>query len=200
MLFTVVGTLKGGCEMAQITIKALDFIYPDACKASLKNINLEINQGEFVLICGKSGCGKTTLLRSLKNTVSPYGKKKGVIKLNDVEIEKISAGEEAKKIGFVFQQPGHQLVTNKVWHELAFGLENLGMRSEEIRLRVAEVADYFGLADKMQANVENLSGGQKQLLNIASIMAMQPEIVLLDDNCPASIRFQQTIYYQLYTK
>lgn len=167
--------------MAQITIENLTFTYPKAGEPTLKDIHVEIGKGEFVLVCGKSGCGKTTLLRNIKNSIAPIGDKTGKILFEGEEISKMNLREEAQKIGFVFQHPEHQIVTDKVWHELAFGLENLGVKSDEIKLRVAETADYFGFTDKLYSEVEKLSGGQKQLLNIASIMVMQPEVVILDE-------------------
>lgn len=167
--------------MAQITIENLTFTYPQAGTPTINNINIEIEAGEFVVVCGKSGSGKTTFLRCLKSSIAPFGEQTGKILFEGRESTEIPQWEEAKRIGFVFQQPQHQIVMDKVWHELAFGLENFGVKSDEIRLRVAENADYFGLTDKFYESVETLSGGQKQLLNIASIMVMQPEIVILDE-------------------
>lgn len=167
--------------MEQITIKNLTFTYPKAQNSAVVDVNIGISKGEFVVVCGKSGCGKTTLLRCIKNSIAPFGKKEGKILFEGRENTELSVKEEAGKIGFVFQQPEQQLVTDKVWHELAFGLENIGIGRDEMKRRVAETADYFGFSDKFYDTVEQLSGGQKQLLNIASVMVMQPEIIILDE-------------------
>ncbi len=167
--------------MALFEIKNLTFTYPEANTFALKEINLEINSGEFVLICGKSGCGKSTLLRQFKTVLTPYGKREGEIFFQGKPLSAHSAREQASKIGYVLQHPDHQIVTDKVWHELAFGVENLGLDQQSIRLRVAEMASFFGIQNWFLKSVEELSGGQKQLLNLASVMAMQPEVLVLDE-------------------
>lgn len=167
--------------MVQIKIENLTFSYPLCDKKVLENVNLEINSGEFVLICGKSGCGKTTLLRQLKGAVAPKGQKDGTIYFNGRNVDELSVRESAEKIGFVMQNPDNQIVTDKVWHELAFGLENFGLDDDKIRLRVAEMASYFGIANWFESNVNELSGGQKQLMNLASVMAMHPDVLILDE-------------------
>jgi len=168
--------------MAHFEIKDLSFSYPTAKgKESLHNVNLAIQKGEYVVLCGKSGSGKTTLLRQLKSVLAPHGKKTGEILFNGVSLEKVSHWDQSAKIGYVMQNPDDQIVTDKVWHELAFGLENLGCDQKTMRARVAEMACYFGIADWFHRDVANLSGGQKQLLNLASIMAMQPEVLILDE-------------------
>lgn len=167
--------------MAQIEIENLTFTYPDEENPAVENINLQINEGDFVLICGQSGCGKTTLLRNLKKSIKPFGKAQGNVKVLGRDVDELDAAFEAEKIGYIFQQPEHQIVTDKVWHELAFGLENLGKPNDRTKLSVAENANYFGFADKLYDDVEKLSGGQKQLLNIASVMTMQPDVLILDE-------------------
>ena len=167
--------------MALFEIENLTFTYPDAKKPALNNISLNIESGDFVLICGKSGCGKTTFIRHLKTVLRPYGKRSGVINYDGKPIEELTFKEQAKKIGYVFQSPDHQIVTDKVWHELAFGVENLGLDQKTIRLRVAEMASFFGISSWFEKNVDELSGGQKQILNLASVMAMQPDILILDE-------------------
>jgi len=134
-----------------------------------------------VVLCGKSGSGKTTLLRHLKPVLSPHGKRTGEILFNSMPLEQVSQKDQAAKIGYVMQNPDDQIVTDKVWHELAFGLESLGCDQKTMRARVAEMACYFGIQDWFHRDVANLSGGQKQLLNLASIMAMQPEVLILDE-------------------
>ena len=168
--------------MAHFEIKNLCFSYPTArgCE-SLKNVSLSIERGEYVVLCGKSGSGKTTLLRHLKPVLAPHGKRTGEILFGGVPMEQVSQHDQAAKIGYVMQNPDDQLVTDKVWHELAFGLESLGCDQKTMRSRVAEMACYFGIQDWFHRDVANLSGGQKQLLNLASIMAMQPEVLILDE-------------------
>ena len=168
--------------MAHFEIKDLNFTYPTAKgKKSLDGVNLSIGKGEYIVLCGKSGSGKTTLLRQLKPILAPHGKRSGEILFNATPIEKVSTRDQADKIGYVMQNPDDQIVTDKVWHELAFGLESLGCDQKTMRARVAEMACYFGIQDWFHRDVANLSGGQKQLLNLASIMAMQPEVLILDE-------------------
>ncbi|MBQ7769368.1 MAG: ATP-binding cassette domain-containing protein [Oscillospiraceae bacterium] len=168
--------------MAHFQIKDLSFSYPTAKgRKSLDGISLSIEKGEYIVLCGKSGCGKTTLLRQLKSVLAPHGKKNGEILFNGIPIEKVSQRDQSAKIGYVMQNPDDQIVTDKVWHELAFGLESLGCDQKTMRARVAEMACYFGIQDWFHRDVANLSGGQKQLLNLASIMAMQPEVLILDE-------------------
>ena len=167
--------------MEKIEIKDLTFTYPQHDKPALNNINLTINKGELVLICGRSGCGKSTLLRMIKPAVMPHGSLSGTVTADGVETEKLSQREQAEKIGFVFQNPDTQIVCDKVWHELAFGLESLGVGSGEIRIRVAETAAFFGIQNWFYKNITELSGGQKQLLNLASAMVMRPSVLILDE-------------------
>ena len=168
--------------MAHFEIKNLSFSYPTAKgKESLHDVSLTIHKGEYVVLCGKSGSGKTTLLRHLKSVLAPHGKKSGEILFNGTPMQQVSQRDQSAKIGYVMQNPDDQIVTDKVWHELAFGLESLGVDQKTMRARVSEMACYFGIADWFHRDVANLSGGQKQLLNLASIMAMQPEVLILDE-------------------
>ena len=167
--------------MALFEIKDLNFTYPDAGVPAIQKINFSIEQGEFMVICGKSGCGKTTLLRHFKTVMTPYGKREGEILFEGQPLEEISGRKQSAEIGYVLQSPDNQIVTDKVWHELAFGVENLGYDQQTIRLRVAEMASFFGIQNWFSKNVEELSGGQKQLLNLASVMAMQPKVLVLDE-------------------
>ena len=167
--------------MAHFDIENLTFSYPTGGKESLSGVNLSIEKGEYIVLCGKSGSGKTTLLRHFKSVLTPHGKRSGRILFNGKPLETISQREQAAKIGFVMQNPDDQIVTDKVWHELAFGLESLGCDQKTMRLRVAEMASYFGIQGWFHRDVASLSGGQKQLLNLASIMAMQPEVLILDE-------------------
>ncbi len=167
--------------MASLAIKDLSFTYPMQEIPALNHINLTVLPGEFLLLCGRSGCGKTTLMRQFKTALTPHGKREGEIFFNGMPLESLEGRAQADKIGYVMQNPDNQIVTDKVWHELSFGLESLGFDSKTIRLRVAEMASFFGIQEWFHRDVAELSGGQKQLLNLASVMAMQPEVLLLDE-------------------
>ncbi len=164
-----------------IEIQDLSFAYPREETRALDHIDLNIEEGEFIVLCGKSGCGKSTLLSHLKTPLTPHGKRKGQILFDGQNISEMENREQTQRIGFVLQNPDNQIVTDKVWHELAFGLESLGYSTPDIRIRVAEMASYFGIQDWFYKNVAELSGGQKQLLNLASIMAMHPDLLVLDE-------------------
>lgn len=168
--------------MAHFEIKNLNFSYPTMPdKLALEDINLSIEKGEYVTVFGKSGSGKTTLLKHLKSVLTPHGTTSGEVYFDNKLLSSIDLRDQSSKIGYVMQNPDNQIVTDKVWHELAFGLESLGYDQKTIRLRVAEMASYFGIQGWFNKNVSELSGGQKQLLNLASIMAMQPEVLILDE-------------------
>ena len=167
--------------MAILTLENLTFTYPNSATCALDNVSLSVESGEFVVLCGESGCGKSTLLRLLKKQLQPKGNKSGKVLYNGVEIENLDERTSVTSIGFVMQNPDNQIVTDKVWHELAFGLESLGEDSDEIRRRVAEISGFFGIGDWYHKKTCELSGGQKQLLNLASVMVMQPEILVLDE-------------------
>ena len=170
-------------------IEKFCFAYPDGNDESgktylpdaLRDTELHVRQGEFVVILGRSGCGKTTLLRQLKPSVAPVGKKKGQIFFDGEDIGGLDDESAASQIGFVWQDVDAQLVTDKVWHELAFGLESLGYDNGYVRRRVAEMGSFFGLGDIFHRKVMELSGGQKQLVNLASVMAMSPKVLVLDE-------------------
>ena len=165
----------------QFEIKELSFSYPGAEHPQLESVSLNIERGSYNVICGRSGSGKTTLLRHLKTVLTPYGERSGEILLDGAPLGEVSQREQAEKVGFVMQNPDDQIVTDKVWHELAFGLESLGCDQTVMRSRVAEMACYFGIQDWFHREVAVLSGGQKQLLNLASIMAMHPQVLILDE-------------------
>lgn len=167
--------------MEILSIKDLTFSYPNKENFALQNVNLSINSGDFVVVCGQSGSGKTTLLRMLKKEIAPHGEKQGAVFYKGEDAEKLDDKISAQKIGFVFQKPDQQIVTDKVWHELAFGLESLGYDSDYIRLRVGEMANYFGITSLFRKKTTELSGGQKQLMNLASVMAMSPDVIILDE-------------------
>ncbi|MDR2671204.1 MAG: energy-coupling factor ABC transporter ATP-binding protein, partial [Oscillospiraceae bacterium] len=167
--------------MESYRIENLTFTYPERTRPALDGIGAAIEQGSFVALTGPSGSGKTTLLRQLKPTLAPHGVKSGVIRFEGAALDSLPRRTQCAKIGFVMQNPDNQIVTDKVWHELAFGLESLGCDTQTIRLRVAEMASFFGIQTWFHRRVDELSGGQKQILNLASIMAMQPSVLLLDE-------------------
>lgn len=171
--------------MAHIAFEHVTFSYPHAHAAvgrlALDDVCLSIEEGEFVVLCGKSGCGKTTLLRHMKSVLSPHGALSGRVLYRGEPLANVPALRQCAEIGFVMQDPDAQIVTDKVWHELAFGLESLGVDERTMRLRVAEMAGFFGIEAWFHEDVRNLSGGQKQLLNLASVMAMQPSLLILDE-------------------
>ena len=168
--------------MALFEIRNLSFSYPTSKdRKALDNINLDIEPGQYITVCGKSGSGKTTLLRHLKSVLTPHGQTEGEIFFHGKPLSEADLREQSSRIGYVMQNPDSQIVTDKVWHELAFGLESLGEDQKTIRTRVAEMASYFGIQGWFHRNVSELSGGQKQLLNLASIMAMQPDTLILDE-------------------
>ena len=167
--------------MAILTVKDVSFCYPGEEQSALTSVNIEIQEGEFVVLIGQSGCGKSTLLKQLKREIAPHGQLLGDILYRGQRISELTAREAASEIGYVLQNPENQIVTDKVWHELAFGLENLGLDTLTIRRRVAEMANFFGIQKWFRDNTVGLSGGQKQLLNLASVMVMQPKVLLLDE-------------------
>ena len=148
--------------MAMIEVKNLTFIYPTAEQPALRDVSFAIERSEFCVLCGKSGCGKSTLLRQLKKNLIPYGERSGFALYNGTEIAALSDRVNASEIGFVQQNPDNQLVTDKVWHELAFGLENVGRPPEEILKRVSDTVDALHLQELQARNIFSLSGGQKQ--------------------------------------
>ena len=164
-----------------IEIRDFSFSYPESDKQTLKHINMEITEGSLNVLCGKSGCGKSTLLRQLKSVLALHGESSGEILYNGIPLGEVDMRTQSQEIGYVLQNPENQIVTDKVWHELAFGLESLGYDTPTIRLRVAEMASYFGIHRWFYRNVSELSGGQKQLLNLASVMAMHPKVLILDE-------------------
>ena len=168
--------------MVHFEIKNLSFSYAGSGgRESLRHVSTTVRRGEYLVVCGQSGSGKTTLLRHLKTVLTPNGRRSGEILFHGTPLEQVPSREQCAKIGYVMQNPDDQIVTDKVWHELAFGLESLGCDQKTMRARVAEMACYFGIQDWFHRDVANLSGGQKQLLNLASIMAMQPEVLILDE-------------------
>ena len=167
--------------MEILTVRDLSFKYTLGKEDALRSVSFGVEEGDMVAVSGPTGCGKSTLLRMLKRELTPMGDLSGTVLLDGVPLDQIDARKAAASIGFVMQRPEQQIVTDKVWHELAFGLENLGYPQDVIRRRVSEIASYFDIEDWFETDVADLSGGQKQLLNLASIMVMQPRILILDE-------------------
>ncbi len=164
-----------------IEIEHFSFYYPEQAEKTLDDLTLTVERGEFLVLCGPSGCGKSTLLRQLKTVLAPHGRRMGTSALRDGRWKNWISGSRAPESALCSRSPENQIVTDKVWHELAFGLESLGYDTPTIRRRVAEMASFFGIQTWFYKNVTELSGGQKQLLNLASIMAMQPSVLILDE-------------------
>ena len=167
--------------METFEIQSLSFTYPEREAKAIDNLTMTVGRGDFIVLCGPSGCGKSTLLRQLKTSLAPHGRKEGEILFEGRRLEELDHREQSMKIGFVQQSVDNQIVTDKVWHEMAFGLESLGCDNSYIRRKVAETAAFFGIESWFYKDVADLSGGQKQLLNLASIMAMSPSVLILDE-------------------
>lgn len=162
-------------------VENLSFSFPEQNQEVLKDVTFSIRQGEFVVIFGESGSGKTTLLKLLKRELTPHGEINGDIFYNGKHLDALDHRTSSSEIGYVMQKPDDQIVMDKVWHELAFGLENLGIATPVIRRRIGEMANFFGIHHWFHKRTTDLSGGQKQLLNLASVMVMQPKVLLLDE-------------------
>ncbi len=167
--------------MEILALKNLTFYYPESEHPAIHELSLSVEEGDFFVLCGHSGCGKSTLLRQWKPCLTPHGERSGDILFRGEDIANLSERDAASKIGFVEQSVENQIVTDKVWHELAFGLESLGLDTPAIRRRVAETASFFGIQNWFYKRTSELSGGQKQLLNLASVMVMQPQVLILDE-------------------
>ena len=167
--------------MEILDIQNLTFMFTEKEKPALEQLSFSLEKGSFAVLAGATGSGKSTLMRLIKRELAPKGNRSGSIHFNGTEIENLSDRDAASRIGYVCQRPDEQIVTDKVWHEMAFGLENMGVAKNEIASRVAEMAAFFGIEDWYDRDVCTLSGGEKQLLSLASVMVMRPELLLLDE-------------------
>lgn len=176
-----ISAVRMDIEMEIFRVEHLDFTYPKEQRKVLNDVSFSVTEGEIITLCGASGCGKSTLLRQLKTVLTPFGKRNGRVFFKGKLLSELGEREETEKIGFVSQSADNQIVTDKVYHELAFGLESLSYDNGKIRQRVAEMASFFGIQNWFYKNVNELSGGQKQILCLASIMTMLPEVIILDE-------------------
>ncbi len=167
--------------MELFKIEDLTFRYPETDIDVLKKISLSVNEGDIVLITGRSGCGKTTLLNHLKSSMTPAGTLSGNIYYKGRPLSDVDFKTQSKEIGYVLQNPSDQTVTDKVWHELCFGAENIGMDPEDISRRIAETSNFFDIGEWYDRDINDLSGGQKQLVNLAAVMVLGPEVLILDE-------------------
>ena len=167
--------------MEMLSCENVAFKYNESTDYAISDCTFSVKKGEKIMLCGASGSGKSTLLRLLKRELSPRGELSGNITLMGKDRSELSDRESAEKIGFVMQNPDSQTVCDKVSAELAFGLESFGVKSGEIQSRVGEMAAFFGIEPLYDRDISTLSGGQKQLVALCSVMATDPDILLLDE-------------------
>lgn len=168
-------------DMPAIEVRSLSFTYPGADAAVLEGLDWSVPQGAFALLVGGTGSGKSTLLSLLKPEIAPAGECTGDARVLGENVADMDVRASAERVGYVFQDPENQIVCETVWHEMAFGLENLGLARDEMRRRVAETSYFFGLEDWLHRDTDTLSGGRKQLLSLAAVLALRPRVLLLDE-------------------
>ncbi len=174
------GVVRGSDEPA-IEVRRLRFAYPGAEAPVFGKLDWRVSQGAFALLVGGTGSGKSTLLSLLKPEIAPTGECTGELRVLGESVADMDVRASAERVGYVFQDPENQIVCETVWHEMAFGLENLGMSRDEMRRRVAETSYFFGLEDWLHRDTDTLSGGRKQLLSLAAVLALRPRVLLLDE-------------------
>ena len=170
-----------GPDMPAIEVRSLSFAYPGAEAPVLEGLDWSVPQGAFALLVGGTGSGKSTLLSLLKPEIAPAGERTGELRVLGENVVDMDVRASAERVGYVFQDPENQIVCETAWHEMAFGLENLGMSRDEMRRRVAETSYFFGLEDWLHHDTDTLSGGRKQLLSLAAVLALRPRVLLLDE-------------------
>ena len=170
-----------GSDMPAIEVRGLRFAYPGAEVPVFEGLDWRVPQGTFALLVGGTGSGKSTLLSLLKPEISPAGECSGELRMLGESVADMDVRASAERVGYVFQDPENQIVCETVWHEMAFGLENLGMSRDEMRRRVAETSYFFGVEDWLHRDTDTLSGGRKQLLSLAAVLALRPRVLLLDE-------------------
>lgn len=164
-----------------IEVRGLSFAYPGAEAPVLEGLDWRVSQGAFALLVGGTGSGKSTLLSLLKPEIAPAGTRSGELHVLGEPVADMDVRASAERVGYVFQDPENQIVCETVWHEMAFGLENLGVSRDEMRRRVAETSYFFGLEDWLHRDTDTLSGGRKQLLSLAAVLTLRPRVLLLDE-------------------
>lgn len=170
-----------GSAAPAIEVRGLSFAYPGAEAPVLEGLDWRVSQGAFALLVGGTGSGKSTLLSLLKPEIAPAGTRSGELRVLGEPVADMDVRASAERVGYVFQDPENQIVCETVWHEMAFGLENLGLARDEMRRRVAETSYFFGLEDWLHRDTDTLSGGRKQLLSLAAVLALRPRVLLLDE-------------------
>ena len=170
-----------GSDIPAIEVRGLRFAYPGAEVPVFEGLDWRVPQGTFALLVGGTGSGKSTLLSLLKPEISPAGECSGELRMLGESVADMDVRASAERVGYVFQDPENQIVCETVWHEMAFGLENLGMSRDEMRRRVAETSYFFGVEDWLHRDTDTLSGGRKQLLSLAAVLALRPRVLLLDE-------------------
>lgn len=170
-----------GSDEPAIEVRGLRFAYPGAEAPVFDGLDWRVSQGAFALLVGGTGSGKSTLLSLLKPEIAPAGERTGELLVLGENVADMDVRASAERVGYVFQDPENQIVCETVWHEMAFGLENLGMSRDEMRRRVAETSYFFGLEDWLHRDTDTLSGGRKQLLSLAAVLALRPRVLLLDE-------------------
>ena len=168
-------------DVPAIEVRGLSFAYPGAAAPVLEGLDWSVPQGAFALLVGGTGSGKSTLLSLLKPEIAPAGELAGELRVLGESVAAMDVRASAERVGYVFQDPENQIVCETVWHEMAFGLENLGVSRDEMRRRVAETSYFFGLEDWLHRDTDTLSGGRKQLLSLAAVLALRPRVLLLDE-------------------
>ena len=168
-------------DVPAIEVRGLSFAYPGAAEPVLEELDWVVPQGAFALLVGGTGSGKSTLLSLLKPEIAPTGECAGELRVLGESVAGMDVRASAERVGYVFQDPENQIVCETVWHEMAFGLENLGLARDEMRRRVAETSYFFGMEDWLHRDTDTLSGGRKQLLSLAAVLALRPRVLLLDE-------------------
>lgn len=171
----------GAPAVPALSMRGVSFAYAGAGERVLEGVSWEVPQGAFALLVGETGSGKSTLLSLAKPEIAPAGERAGAIEVLGTPVEELDAAASARTVGYVFQNPDNQIVCESVWHEMAFGLENLGVEQGEMRRLVAETSYFFGMDQWFRDDTDALSGGRKQLLALASTLVMQPRVLLLDE-------------------